>query len=164
MGIGSILGDALGGAASGAASPITAIAGLGGKIIDRLWPDPTQAAQAKLELLKMQQSGELQEMATISGLDLAQIEVNKIEAASSSLFVAGWRPAIGWVCAASLAVYYIPRFAIGTGMWVWACFQATPPALVPLPEMGIADILGLVGSLLGMSFIRMREKERGVAR
>lgn len=163
MGIGAILGEALGEAAS-KANPITAIADLGGKIIDRLFPDPSQAAQAKLELLKMQQNGELQEMAAISGLDLAQIEVNKVEAASSSLFVAGWRPAIGWVCAASLAVYYIPRFAIGTGMWVWACFQATPPTLVPLPEMGIADILGLVGSMLGLSFIRMREKEKGVAR
>ena len=50
-----------------ALDPITAITdlvnGVGGKLIDRLWPDPTQAQAAKLELLKMQQSGELAKMA-----------------------------------------------------------------------------------------------------
>lgn len=161
MGIGSVIGEALGDAVS-KANPITAIADLGGKLIDRFFPDPAQAAQAKLELLKMQQNGELQEMATISGLDLAQIEVNKVEAASSNLFVAGWRPAIGWVCAASLALYYIPRFVLGMGFWCYTAWGAQ--SLPPLPEMGVADVLGLVATMLGSSLIRMREKEKGVAR
>lgn len=160
VGVGSFLGDALGGVAS--ANPISAVADLGGKIIDRLWPNPAQRDAAKLELLKMQQSGELQEMATLAGLDLAQIEVNKIEASSSSLFVAGWRPAIGWVCAASLALYYIPRFLLGMGFWCYTAWGSQ--SLPPLPEMGVADVLGLVATMLGSSLIRMREKEKGVAR
>lgn len=84
------------------------------------------------------------------------------EPASGSLFVTGWRPAIGWVCAASLAVYYLPRFVLGTVLWFragWA--QGEVP---PMPEMGIGDILGLVGALLGMSWLRTAEKKAGVAR
>lgn len=79
-----------------ALDPLSAALEIGGKLIDRLWPDPAQAAQAKLELLKMQQNGELAEMT-------AQTDINKIEAGSSSVFVAGWRPAIGWICGAALA-------------------------------------------------------------
>ena len=82
--------------------PISAALDIGGKLIDRLWPDPTQAAQAKLELFKLQQSGEL---AQITG----QLEINKAEAQHSSVFVAGWRPFIGWVCGSALAYQYLIR-------------------------------------------------------
>ena len=84
------------------------------------------------------------------------------EAAGSSLFATGWRPAIGWVCAVALAAYYIPRFVVGTVLWVVAAWGQ--PVLPPMPEMGIGDILGLVGSLLGMSWLRTAEKKAGVAR
>jgi hypothetical protein len=93
---------------------------------------------------------------------LAQVEVNKIEAAHSSVFVAGWRPAIGWVCAAAMALYYIPMALVGTGLWAWACIQAG--VIVPRPEMGIIEIIGLVTSLLGMGTLRTTEKLNGVAR
>ena len=75
-----------------ALDPVTAVLDIGGKLIDRMWPDPAQAATAKLELIKLQQSGDLAQMT-------GQLDINKIEAASSSTFVSGWRPAIGWVCA-----------------------------------------------------------------
>ena len=76
--------------------PITALLSIGNTIIQKIFPDPTQAAQAQLALLKMQQDGEL---AAISG----QMEINKVEAGSSSVFVAGWRPFAGWVCGLGLA-------------------------------------------------------------
>jgi len=68
--------------------PVTALLDIGGKVIDRLWPDPTQAANAKLELFKLQQSGELAQIA-------GQLEINKVEAANPSVFVSGWRPFVG---------------------------------------------------------------------
>lgn len=145
----SVLGNLIGLGGEGAAKPIEAL----GNVFDKLFTSDDEKAQAQAVLEKLKQHP-----------DELQVELNKIEAASSSVFVAGWRPAIGWVCAASLAVYYIPRFAVGTGLWVWACFQAQPPSLVPLPEMGVSDILGLVGSLLGMSWMRTAEKKAGVAR
>ena len=79
-----------------ALDPISAALDLGNTLITRIFPDPAQAANAKLELLKLQQSGDLAQMT-------AQTDINKVEAGSTSMFVSGWRPAIGWVCALALA-------------------------------------------------------------
>ena len=65
--------------------PITAVLGLGGKLIDRLWPDPAQRSQAQLALLEMAQKGELTEFT-------ARAEIVKAEAASSHWLAANWRP------------------------------------------------------------------------
>ncbi len=51
--------------------PVSAVLDIGGRLIDRLWPDPTQRAAAKLELLKLQKSGQLAEM-------IAQTDINKV--------------------------------------------------------------------------------------
>ena len=71
-----------------ALDPVSALLNIGSQVIERVWPDPTQAAQAKLELFKLQQSGELTQIA-------GQLEINKAEAQNPNLFVSGWRPAIG---------------------------------------------------------------------
>ena len=63
-----------------------------GKVLDRVIPDKNARKQAQEELERAEQSGELQ-------LLLGQIEINKQEAAHKSLFVAGWRPAVGWTTA-----------------------------------------------------------------
>ena len=68
-----------------ALDPVTAALDVGGKLIDRLWPDPAQAAQAKVQLLEMAQKGELAEMT-------ARAEIVKQEAASSSWLASSWRP------------------------------------------------------------------------
>lgn len=101
-------------------------------------------------------------LAAIEKINEAQNAVNLAEAASSSLFVAGWRPAIGWVCAGALALYYPIRIIVGMIMWVRLAWGMD--MLPPMPEVGISDILGLVSSLLGMSGIRAFEKKEGVAR
>ena len=62
-------------------NPLAAILGVGEKLIDRLFPDPVKKAEALLELRRLEQSGDLAVIAN-------QAEINKIEAASSSLFVA----------------------------------------------------------------------------
>lgn len=101
-------------------------------------------------------------LAALSKVDEAQTEVNKIEASSASFFVAGWRPAVGWVCVLSMGLYYIPRFILGMGFWsmqVWKTGQ-----LVPMPELGISDLIGLLLALLGMSGLRTYEKKEEVAR
>jgi len=83
-----------------ALDPVTAILDIGSKVIDRIWPDSAQAAAAKLELFKLQQSGELQQI-------MGQLEINKAEAANASVFVSGWRPFIGWVCGLACAWNWI---------------------------------------------------------
>lgn len=125
------------------------------EILDRVIPDTAEA-----ERVRVQMEAELLQAANQESM--AQIEVNKIEASHSSIFVAGWRPFIGWVCGISLALLYIPTALIGTALWAWACVEAG--ALVPRPELGTAEVIALVLSLLGMSTLRSREKALGVAR
>ena len=75
----------------------------GSKVLDKVFPDPVKAQEAKIELFKLQQSGELAQLAAETDLGKAQIGVNSVEAASQSIFVAGWRPFIGWVGGFGLA-------------------------------------------------------------
>ena len=129
--------------------PISAALDLGNTLISRIFPDPAQAANAKLELLKLQQSGDLATMT-------AQTDINKEEAKSSSLFVSGWRPAIGWVCALALVYQYLIRPLSGT---IGFLLGATLP---PLP--GLDDNLWqLMMGMLGMGGLRTFEKVQGVA-
>lgn len=153
-----------GAATGGAAAPIGAVANLANSVIDKIWPDENSPArlEAKLKLAELEQNGDLKTLSTLAGLDQGQIEVNKIEAASNSLFVAGWRPALGWVCVIALFVYYVPRFLLG--MLFWGMEAWGSETLPVMPEMGIMDILGLVATLLGSSTIRFLEKKNGVAR
>ncbi len=65
--------------------PVSAILGIGGKLIDRLWPDPEQRAQAQLALLELAQKGELAEFT-------GRAEIVKTEAASNHWLAANWRP------------------------------------------------------------------------
>ena len=123
---------------------VDALLGIGGKLIDKLIPDPAAQDAARLELLKLQQSGELAAM-------LAQTDVNNVEAASSSVFVSGWRPAIGWVCALAMAYQYLVR----------PFLVAFHPALA-FP--GLDDNLWqLLAGMLGLGGLRTFEKVNGVA-
>lgn len=122
---------------------------LGGKIIDRLFPDPAAKAAAELELLKMTQAGDLQTV-------LAQLEINAKEAAHPSLFVAGWRPFVGWTCGVGL-VYA----TVGHNLLAWAARAhgwEAPPAVD-------ADLLVYtLGGLLGIGGLRTLEKVKGVTK
>ena len=129
--------------------PISAALDLGTTLINKLFPDPVQAADAKLKLLELQQSGELATMT-------AQTDINKVEAANNSIFVSGWRPFIGWVCGFALAYQYLakPLFT-----WVLPLAGYTMP---PMP--GLDDNLWqLMMGMLGMGGLRTLEKMNGVA-
>lgn len=132
-----------------ASDPITAALDIGGKIIDRLWPDPTQAAAAKLELIKLQQSGEL---AQITG----QININTEEAKSSSLFVSGWRPFIGWVCGSGCAWNWV-------GLPVSTFVMTAVGHPVVLRPADLSEMMPLLVGMLGIGTLRTVEKIRGVA-
>ena len=82
-----------------------------GKISDKVWPDPAKKIEAQTALLQMQQSGELAMLEKLGQSDSAQVEVNKIEAASDSSFKSGWRPALGWVCVAGFSYQLLARAA-----------------------------------------------------
>jgi hypothetical protein len=127
-----------------ALDPVSALFEVGSKVLDRVLPDPAQQAAAKLELMKLQQNGEL---AQITG----QMGINKVEAASSSLFVSGWRPSIGWVCGAGFAV----QFVIGP-LAEWGAALAGHP--VKFPQMDTGTMMPLLLGMLGLGGLRTAEK------
>jgi hypothetical protein len=127
-----------------ALDPVSALFEIGGKVLDRVLPDPAQQAAAKLELLKLQQNGELTQIA-------GQMEINKVEAASSSLFVSGWRPAIGWICGAGFAV----QFVIGP-LAEWGAALAGHS--VKFPQMDTGTMMPLLLGMLGLGGLRTAEK------
>jgi hypothetical protein len=141
--------------AKGAAEGVLAGAGQLAKDIKEVWTgEASPETRAKLAQIQMQ-------------ADLlftqAQNAVNEAEAKSGSVFVAGWRPAIGWTCAMSLWMYYVPRFAMATILWSIAIYHNNWQWIAP-PEVGIGDILGLVASMMGMGAMRSYEKKIGVAK
>jgi hypothetical protein len=129
--------------------PVSALLDIGNTIITRLFPDPAQAAQAQLALLKMQQDGEL---AAISG----QMEINKVEAASGSVFVAGARPFIIWVCGIGFAMQFIV-----SPILTWGSALLGKPIILPPLDMG--TLMTMLGGLLGLGAMRTVEKLNGVA-
>lgn len=71
--------------------------------IDRLFPNPEDKAKNILELERLKQTGDLAELdAYVKGLQ-GQLGINAKEAEHKSIFVAGWRPFVGWVCGIGLA-------------------------------------------------------------
>lgn len=134
-----------------ALDPISAALDIGGKLIDRLWPNPVDAAKAKLELLKMQQEGDL---AVITG----QMEINKIEAGNPSLFVSGWRPFIGWGC--GVAFLYAAIFEPFLRFVSVVLFDYAGK----FPEIDTNLTLQILLGLLGLAGLRTWEKKEGVAR
>ena len=90
---------------------------MGGKLIDRLWPNPEERDAAKLKLLELEQNGELAQLASETDLAKAQMAINEAEAGKESLFVSGWRPFIrmgmwsgiclSYYCCSSCRFYFI---------------------------------------------------------
>jgi hypothetical protein len=116
-------------------------------VVDKLVPDKDKAKELQHELNQL-----------ILGSDLAQMEVNKVEAAHNSLFVAGWRPAVGWTCCLGLAYNFLVYPLLMWAMAIWANEMTPPPAL----EMG--PLMTLLGGMLGFGGLRTFEKLKGVNR
>lgn len=128
--------------------PVTALLDIGGKVIDRIWPDPTAAANAKFELFKLQQSGELAQIA-------GQLKINEEEAKHPSIFVSGWRPFVGWTCGVGLVYSFI-----GQPLLAWASNIANYP--VP-PTLDLSTLLTILMGMLGLGGLRTYEKISNVA-
>jgi len=88
----------------------------------------------------------------------AQTAINQAEATHASVFVAGWRPAIGWICAAVLAWNFIGH---PLAMWATAIWtpQVQPPALIAADSL-----FEIVMGMLGLGGLRSWEKLKGLAR
>jgi Holin of 3TMs, for gene-transfer release len=124
---------------------------VGGIVEDKKQAE-NMAAQIQLALINKQE--ELDKAVTESMK--AQAEVNLHEAQSPSIFVAGWRPFIGWVCGVGCAYSFIVQPVV---TWVSGWFGGSA-----LPALDMAQLMPLVLGMLGLGAMRTVEKVQGVDR
>jgi len=117
--------------------PVSAAFDVGGKLIDRLWPDPAQRDQAKLKLMELQQSGALAQLAAETELSKGAAEIVKAEAAGGFL-ASSWRP-----------ITMLVFVALIVARW----FGLSAPNLQEAEYLKLWDIvqLGLGGYVIGRS-------------
>ena len=124
-------------------------------LISRFFPDPEKKAAAQLELLKMQQNGELAQLASETDLAKLQLQVNVEEAKSTNWFVAGARPFIMWTCGVSLAYVSVIEPVSRFVAKVWFGYVGDFPVIDTNLTMQI-----LMG-ILGLGAYRTAEKIKG---
>lgn len=126
-------------------------------VLDKVIPNVAAREAAKAEIALKLAENENELLKLLTEVDKGQLEINKMEAQSAHFFVAGWRPAIGWICASALSWMYLLQPAIQSILF-WLG-KATAPG--QLDTMGI---LGLTASLLGFGGLRTWESLKGVER
>ena len=120
-------------------------------IVGRFLPEDKEARAKAERAVKAQLTAHL------AKIDIAQLGINKQEAAHRSVFVAGWRPFIGWTCGVALAYTYVvqPILIFGLGQAGY---------LVSLPTMDIGEMMPVLMGILGLGGLRTFEKFKGMAK
>ena len=129
--------------------PISSIAGLANTLITKIWPDPKDQASAEAMLIKTQMDAALAQAQQ-------QIDINKIEAASTNVFVSGWRPFVGWVCGSAFALHFLFLPLLN---WLVELFGHDAIAI----PFDMATLSTVLMGMLGLGTMRSVEKWRGVA-
>lgn len=122
-----------------------------GDTLDNLFTSDDERLEREIDLAKTNRDFDYKENQLVAQQNIAQTEVNKVEAASSSLFVAGWRPAIGWVGATALAYQFILY-----PLMCWLPLDKAPPA-----PLDYTLLYGLISGMLGIASLRSFDKARG---
>lgn len=139
----SFLSEIFAGSASGA---LEGIGGLAVKLREAITGELPADKRAELESMALQIE---------SAANLAQNKVNEIEARHSSIFVAGWRPGVGWVCVLGLFYQFFCYPILCWALTIWI------PTMPPPPPLDGNALMGLVTSMLGMGAIRQYGKNKG---
>mgnify|MGYP003665459814 FL=1 len=132
-------------------SLITSLIGPVTSILDKFIEDKDQKATLAHEIATMSDTHAQQAL-------LAQLEINKAEAASGSLFKGGWRPFVGWVCGIAFAYHFVLQPLL---IFVLIVFNVNIPAL---PEFDMSTLLTTLGGLLGIGGLRTYEKKSGLTK
>lgn len=106
--------------------------------------DPDKKAEIELKITELEGAARL-----------AQVKLNQEEARHKSIFVAGWRPGVGWVCVLSLSYQFILHPLL---LWANVVFKW---GIINPPVLDTSGLFGLVTAMLGMGGLRTFDKTRG---
>jgi len=115
------------------------------KVLDKFIPDPAAKAQAEAAL-----------RADLQKWDASQNVTNQVEASHRTVFVAGWRPFIGWVCGMAFAYHFVLQPLL---VFLLAIYGAN----VNLPEFDMSVLTTVLMGILGLGGLRTYEKLKGAA-
>lgn len=119
-----------------------------GTTVREIIPDPDKRMEIEVKMAELADKADERENELLQG----QLEINKIEAGSSNLFVSGWRPFIGWVGGAALAY-----------TWILSPLLKALFKLTELPALQASEIYPIIMTLLGMGTLRTVERLQGKA-
>ena len=120
-------------------------------ILDKVIEDKDQKAKLAFELSTMADTHAQQAL-------LSQLEINKAEASSGSLFKGGWRPFIGWTSGVAFAYHFVLQ-----PLLVFV-LTASGVDLPELPEFDMSTLLTVLGGMLGIGGLRSYEKTKGLTK
>tara|TARA_R110002020_G_scaffold140519_2_gene312070 strand:+ start:1656 stop:2063 length:408 start_codon:yes stop_codon:yes gene_type:complete len=121
-----------------------------GEVLDRFFPNKEEKERAQREI-------EAKLTEHLAQIDLAQLEVNKQEASHRSIFIAGWRPFVGWTCGLALFYTYLAQ---PIAMFI----LAQTGDLVQLPHVDLSMMMPVLLGMLGLGGLRSFEKYKGVSK
>jgi len=121
-----------------------------GDVLDRFFPNKEEKERAQREI-------EAKLTEHLAQIDLAQLEVNKQEASHRSVFIAGWRPFVGWTCGLALFYTYLAQ---PIAMFI----LAQTGDLVQLPHVDLSMMMPVLLGMLGLGGLRSFEKYKGVSK
>ena len=125
---------------------IDSVVGIAGKVLDKFVEDKDLKAKLQHEM-NMQ----------LHDANLAQIEVNKAEAASASIFKGGWRPFVGWVCGVAMLYHFLLQPII---VFILSASGVT----FDLPQFDMGSLMTILMGLLGIGSLRSFEKFKGITK
>ena len=132
-------------------SILTSLIGPVSGILDKVIEDKDQKAKLAHELATMADTPAQQAL-------LAQLEINKAEAASGSVFKGGWRPFVGWVCGIALLYHFILSPLILFGITL------TGIEIPPIPAFDMGSLMTVLMGMLGLGGLRTYEKQKGLTK
>lgn len=133
---------------------ITPLFEMAKNLVAKVWPDPAQQAEAQQRLIELQQRGDLAQLDAQLRLQLAQTDINKLDA-QGNWFQRGWRPFIGWTGGIGLAYQFLLQ-----PLLAWVSVNA---GWLPPPVLDAEVLYGLIVQLLGLGALRTFEKSKGTA-
>ena len=132
-------------------SVLTSLVGPVTGLLDKFIEDKDQKAALAHEIATM---GEKHSQEAL----LAQLEINKAEAASGSLFKGGWRPFVGWTCGIAFGYHFVLQPLL---IFIFAYAGLKTP---DLPQFDVGTLLPVLGGMLGIGGLRSYEKTKGLTK
>lgn len=152
---------------AGILNPLGGVVGAVAQGLDALFTSDEERLRAQIDMRKLdleERRIDLDGYRVDADLLKGQQEINREEAKHASVFVAGWRPALGWMCVLGLAYQYAAHPLL---TWLWAALQAPgwiPAGLASPPALDLSELMTLLLGMLGLSVNRSWDKHKGKAR